>query len=199
LRLIVLLAGLALYVAALFVPAIVFRPDVRSNPKHGECSSVIKDNVYCEAFTFGRNGSIVCDDEAMPGKTYIDKQKIRDYCKGWDVPMGSSSEGYVALLMGMLSIFDGMLAWLANPLILMAVLMSVFGQRRAALIVSVAAIAVGLQSYALDGVAFSAVAVDGKNMVDHLGLGFYLWMASLVTFAVFCFLKKPTPARAEAR
>ena len=153
-RLAVLIAGLALYVAALVVPAVIFRPDVRSNPKHGECRFAVEDNVNCEAFTFGRNGSIMCQraEDDTPGKTYIDKQKILDYCKGWDAPMASSYYGWETLLMGMLSVFLGVFAWLANPLILMAVLLSVFGQRLAAMILSVLAIAVGLQSYALDGV-----------------------------------------------
>ncbi len=75
-RLISLIAGLALYAAALVAPAIIYKSDVRSNPKYGVCASIVKDNVNCEAFPFGGDGSLICDEDAKPAKTYIDKAKI---------------------------------------------------------------------------------------------------------------------------
>jgi hypothetical protein len=197
LLLISLIAGLALYAAALVAPAIIYKPDVRSNPKYGVCVSTVKDNVNCEAFPFRGDGSLICDEDAKPDKTYIDKAKILDYCKGWDVPMARSSYGYELLLMGWVVILDGTLAWLANPLMLIAVSISGLGTNRAAAkILSVLAIVLGLQSYAFDGVPFTggSSAADNLNSLDRLGLGFYLWMASLLAFAAYCFLKKPTPS-----
>jgi len=194
LRLYVVIAAVALYAGALAAPAIIFKPDARSNPKQGECGFAVKDNVSCEAFRFGGSGSIVCQlsEFNKPGKTYVDKGKILDYCKDWDLPVADSYYGYQVLPMGILGIFLGMFAWFANPLMLAAGLLSAFGKRVVAMILSVSSVALGLQSYALDAVPFNegSMKADNLNFVDHLGPGFYLWMGSLVVLAVYCFLKK---------
>src|SRR5204863_5081498 len=110
LRLYVVIAAVALYAGALAAPAIIFKPDARSNPKHGECGFAVKDNVSCEAFRFGGSGSIVCQlsEFNKPGKTYVDKGKILDYCKDWDLPVADSYYGYQVLPMGILAVFRGM-------------------------------------------------------------------------------------------
>jgi hypothetical protein len=192
LRLAALIVGLALYAAALFAPAIVFKPDVRSNPKHGECGFAVKADVMCESFAFGGGGSTICQRGGVPGKTFVDKGKILDYCKGWDAPAAGALRGYEVLAMGVLGVLLGMFAWFANPLMLAAVLLAAFGKRRAAMVLSVLAAALGLQSYALDGIPFneSSTGPDNLNIVDHLGLGFYLWMASLLAFAAYCFQRR---------
>ena len=102
LRLAALIVGLALYAAALFAPAIVFKPDVRSNPKHGECGFAVKADVMCESFAFGGGGSTICQRGGAPGKTFVDKGKILDYCKGWDAPAAGALRGYEVLAMGVL-------------------------------------------------------------------------------------------------
>lgn len=200
-RLHVLIAGLGLFVGALSFPAIIFKADARSNPKRGECAFAVKDNVMCESFAFGGPGLTSCGRVERPasGKTFIDKGKILDYCKGWDAPVAGSYYGYGILLMGFLGAFVGVFAWFANPLMLLAVLLSMFKKRLASMILSVAAMALGLQSYMLEAVPFNESSMDpgNLNLVDHLGLGFYLWMGSLVTFSVYCFLKDSAglPAR----
>jgi hypothetical protein len=191
LRLAVLIAGLALYAAALAAPAILFKPDVRSNPKHGECGFAAKDDVRCEAFGFGQ-GATICQRGDAAGKTFVDRARILDYCKGWDQPIAGSLHGYEILAMGVLGLFLGIFAWFANPLMLVAVLLSAFGKRHGAMIVAVPAVALGLQSYALDSIPFSEASMkpDNLNVVDHLGLGFYLWMASLLAFGAYCFQRR---------
>lgn len=191
LRIYVLIAGLALYGAALFAPAIVFKPDARSNPKGGECGFAIKDNVACESFAFGGSGSTVCQTGSTPGKAYVDKGKILEYCKGWDQPVAGSYRGYEVLLLGVLGILLGIFAWFANPVMLGAVMLAAFGKRLAAMILAVPAVALGLQSFALDAVPFNEASMEpgNLNVVDHLGPGFYLWMGSLMVFAAYCFLK----------
>lgn len=197
-RLSVLIAGLALYAAALAFPAIVFKPDPRSNPKASECGFAVRDNVTCESFGFGGSGSTLCQrmEGNTSGKTFVDKGKILEYCKGWDLPVAGSLYGYEILPMGVLGVLLGMFAWLANLLTLLAVVLSAFGKRLVAMILSVASVALGLQSFTLDAVPFNEASMqpDNLNVVDHLGPGFYLWMASLVVFAVYCFLKKPDTA-----
>ena len=59
------------------------------------------------------------------------------------------------------------------------------------MIVSAGAVALGLQAFMLEAVPFNEASMkpDNLNYVDHLGVGFYVWMGALVAFAVFCFLK----------
>jgi hypothetical protein len=190
----ILIAGLVLFVAALCSPGIVYKPDARNNPKADECSFAVKDNVMCESFAFGGFGMSSCGvvDAKTSGKTFVDKQKILDYCKGWNLPVASSNYGFSILLIGVMGIAVGVFAWFANPLMVLALLLSKFKKRLASQIFSVASIALGLQSYSLKAVPFneSSMAPSNMNYVDHLGLGFYLWMASLVAFTASCFLKK---------
>ena len=84
-----------------------------------------------------------------PGRTFVDKQKILDYCKGWDMAFGAKENGYSILLLGFLGVLLGVFAWFANPLMLLALVLSAFRKRLAAVTVAVAAIALGLQAYAL--------------------------------------------------
>src|SRR5215208_3780501 len=190
LRLYVLIAGLALYVAALSFPAIIFKPDPRSNPKSGECGFAVKDDVMCESFAFGGAGSTLCQRGNTPGKAFVDKRRILDYCQGWDLPVAGSLYGYQILAMGVLGVLVGIFAWFANLLTLLAVVLSAIGKRLAAMILSVSSVALGLQSLALDAVPFNegSMKPENLNVVDHLGLGFHLWMCALVVFAAYCFL-----------
>jgi len=197
LRLSVLIAGLVLYVAALAFPAIIFRPDPRSNPKSGECGFAVKDGVMCEAFSFGGSGSTICQRGTAPGKTFVDKKRILEYCQGWDTPLAGSLYGYEILPMGALGVFLGMFAWFANLLMLLAIVLAISGKRLAAVILSVSSVALGLQSFALDAIPFNegSMKPDNLNVVDYLGPGYYLWMGSLVVFAVYCALKGPDQRR----
>jgi hypothetical protein len=194
LRICVLIAGLALFAGALFFPAVIFKPDARSNPKRGECGFAVEDDVMCGSFSFGGPGSTLCErvEVKTSGKTYVDKARILDYCKGWDAPVAGSYHGYEILLSGALGVLLGMFAWFANPLMLLALLLSMLKTRLPSMILSVASIALGLQSYWLEAVPFneSSMKPDNLNVVDHLGPGFYLWMGSLVMFTAYCFLKK---------
>jgi hypothetical protein len=188
----VLIAGLGLFVGALFSPGIIYKPDARSNPKISECSFAVQDNVMCDSFSFGGFGMSRCErvEGKTPGKTFVDKQKILDYCKGWATPVAERESGYKILLMGFLGVFVGVFAWFANPLMVLALLLSKFKKRMAAMIVSAFAIALGLQSYALKAVPFNESSMEPRNLnfVDHLGYGFYLWIGSLVLLSVYCFL-----------
>jgi hypothetical protein len=190
-----LAAGLVLFAVSLLAPGIVFRPDARSNPKRGECAFAMQDDVVCSSFGFGA-GATVCEvaKEARPGETFVDRQKIIDYCKGWDAPVAERDLGYVVLATGFLGVFVGVFAWFANPLMLLAVLLSLSRRRVVAMVLAVAAVALGLQAYALDAVPFNEASMepDNLNYVDRLGYGFYLWMASLVILAAYC-CWKPEP------
>jgi hypothetical protein len=147
----------------------------------------------CESFSFGGFGMTSCElmEGKTSGKTFVDKQKILDYCRGWDAPVASLEYGYHILLLGFLGVFIGMFAWYANPLMLLALVLSKFKKRLAAVIVSISSIILALQSYALKAIPFNESSMDARNLnfVDHLGFGFYLWMGSLIVFSGYCFLK----------
>lgn len=193
LRLVVLSAGFALYVAALFAPAIAFQPNARSNPKRYECEFAARDGVVCTAFPFGAaRGSLICGLGHVTGETYVDRAKILDYCQGWDMPVTRRPlRGYEVLLTGIVSIDFGMFAWFANLLMLVGLLLSAAGQRRAAVILMGGSIVLGLQSYLLHAIPadLGELVAGNRNVIDHLGLGFYLWMGSQVAFTAYCFLK----------
>lgn len=189
----VLIAGLLLFAGALLSPAIVFKPDARSNPKRSACAFAVKDNVMCESFSFGGPGMTSCGvaDGKTAGKTYVDKAKILDYCKGWDTSFADVYFGYRVLLMGYLGVFVGVFAWFANPLMLLAVLLSMRKRSLASMLLSVGATALALQSTMLEGVPFTESSMDPENLnvVDRLGIGFYLWIGALAAFAAYCFLR----------
>ena len=191
LRKYILISGLVLFIAALCFPSIGYKPDKRSNPKLDECSFAVQYNVMCESFAFGGFGMSQCGvvDAKASGKTYVDKQKILDYCQGWNEPVAGVSYGFSVLLLGALGIFVGVFAWFANPLMLLALLLAKLRKRVAAIIFS---IALALNSFALKAIPFNESSMDPSNLnyVDHFGLGFYLWMASLVMFSGYCFLKR---------
>jgi hypothetical protein len=194
----VLIAGLVLFAGALMSPAIVFKPDARSNPKRGECAFAVNDNVMCQSFSFGGSGMTSCEriEPANSGRTFVDEGKILDYCKGWELPVADAYFGYRVLLLGFLGVLVGVFAWLANSLMLLAVLLSAFNKRTASMILAVSSITLGLQSFMLEAVPFNESSMDPGNLnfVDHLGIGFYVWIGSLGTFAVYCFLKKADDA-----
>ena len=192
----VLATGFALFTASLLLPGIVFKPDARSNPRFSECAYAVKDNVMCESFSFGGAGLMSCGtaEREAPGKIFVDKSKILKYCNGWDLPVAATDYGYRILQMGFLGALVGMFAWFANPLMLIALVLSVFENCFARMIgpfFSVFAVALGLQAFIFDAVPFneSSMKPDNLNYVDYLGFGFYLWMSSLAAFATYCFLK----------
>src|SRR5262245_23339674 len=108
------MAGFVLFASALAVPAIIFKPDTWSNPKRFECQFTVEDDVQCEAFRFGGQGNHSCGRVgAHPsGRAFVDKAKILEYCKGWDLPVGGSLHGYQILLTGIVGPYLGTFAWL---------------------------------------------------------------------------------------
>jgi hypothetical protein len=125
------------------------------------------------------------------GKSFVDRQKILDYCKGWDLPVSAMDYGYEILLAGLLGALVGVFAWFANPTMLLALLLAGHRKRRTSLVLSAVSVALGLQSYMLEAVPFNESSMDpaNLNLVDHLSYGFYLWMTSLLLFCAYCFLK----------
>jgi len=66
------------------------------------------------AFAFGGPQMTSCQRGQTPGRTFVDKAKILDYCKGWDQAVAGVLHGYEILAMGVLGVFLGMFAWFAS-------------------------------------------------------------------------------------
>lgn len=181
----------ACYLIALALPAVVYKPDVESNPKLGSCHSAVKPDIECLTFRFGETGFGSNDCRYIrPGepRPVVDKQKILDYCEGYDQPVAKKDYGILIYFMGWLGIFAGVIAWYANITGFLAVLYAVgFKNMKKGLILAVVSFVIGLQSF-----FFTAMPRDeGVShwfIVDYLGPGFYLWEASFIILALYCYV-----------
>lgn len=98
---------------------------------------------------------------------------------------GISIAGSQLLFMGWLGIFfNGVYAWIANPLYALAVLLFVFKQDRWAPWCALAALLIGLDSLRLE-----TWRVDEKPLpIDHLGASFHAWEASFLMLTAGAFV-----------
>ena len=88
--------------------------------------------------------------------------------------------GAQMLGMGWLGIFIGQFGWLANPLMLLSLILLITRHPRAAVIVSLLSIAIGCHSFSLPG---ATIPLDEggarKTTVLALGPAVYVWLAAL--------------------
>lgn len=91
------------------------------------------------------------------------------------------------LLIGEFGIFSGMFAWYANLSALCAVIALKSGSYKEALNVSILSFIISLQSF-----GFKEKWLDEggakKLIVDHLGIGFYIWELSFILLVASCWL-----------
>jgi hypothetical protein len=162
----ILLVSTILFIVSLSTPAIVYKPDLTSNPKYAECAMAMEDGVQCDAFTFGKGGMISCGLE-IDSKTFIDKQTIIQYCDGWDVPMSHVDYGVYIFSLGWLGIFMGIIAWYANVSAGLALLLVHFRKYKVSLLCAFIGLLMGLDSLRLNQVPKDE---SGSNYytVDHL-------------------------------
>lgn len=127
---------------------------------------------------------------------YMDKNKILFlafalYCISMALP-GVSSVGYSGshsvygifiLAFGWIAMVKWVFAWFANPLFLFAVFRSRVEKSGMILIVSIIAFCFGLDAYLLREVPNIAPEIP----VDHLAIGYYVWMASLGLLVLYGF------------
>lgn len=109
--------------------------------------------------------------------------------------------GLNILEIGWLGIFFGMFAWYANALVALAFIFAHIEDFKTALILLVGAILLGPQSFLLRLVPTSEANFGGCDLdprllgttpcvpVDHLGVGFYLWMLSFMVLAAHCLVQ----------
>ena len=185
------LAAIAAYLASLCLPGIVYEASILTNPKYQEgCAYATKPNVACSSFSFGRGGWQECGVKEFmgPGKEFVDKDQIIQYCTRWDKLVSSSDLGFVILGMGFLGFFFGTIAWFANPLGLLAFLAARIAFHKTGLALSVLAFIVGFDAFGFREKWLDEGGVN-KIRVDHLGPGYYVWEASLAILAAYCLVR----------
>jgi hypothetical protein len=116
----------------------------------------------------------------------------------------STMVGLLAFIMAFFAMLEGQFAWLANPLWFMAMILLALGRSRAALIVSVLAIAVAQHTWMVVGTEIPGDEGGVKKyLVTSLGLGFWLWVSSFVLIAAVAAVRpqvapQPSPQGAPA-
>jgi hypothetical protein len=91
------------------------------------------------------------------------------------------SASWGLLLIGWMGIYFGVFAWLANPLLVLSWMLCVRGKHGAALIVSTAAVLFAL-SFLLHRTIVADEAPTYKAVTGY-GLGYWLWLASMLIMA----------------
>jgi hypothetical protein len=99
--------------------------------------------------------------------------------------------GINVLAVGWSGIFAGVIAWYANPVWLIGMLLAFFGKQRWAAIPGVLAILVGCTTFSLFGKDLPA----DEGGVTHMSMtrtlvGCYVWLASLVVMPLAAFFPK---------
>lgn len=90
-------------------------------------------------------------------------------------------QGFQILLMGWMGVFVGQLAWFANALFALGLLLLSLRRRTAALVCGTVAVLIACDTFVLFSQQLPANEGDvGKLILQHLRAGFYLWAAALV-------------------
>jgi hypothetical protein len=90
-------------------------------------------------------------------------------------------QGFQILLMGWMGVFVGQLAWFANPLFALGLLLLSLRRRTAALVCGTGAMLAAGDTFVLFSQQLPANEGGvGKLILQHLRAGFYFWAAALV-------------------
>jgi hypothetical protein len=94
-------------------------------------------------------------------------------------------DGRWILFFGPFALFQGIVTWLANPVLFVSWIATVIQKQSAALVFSLMALGLGLSFFFYHGSKFH----DGSqiNTIGYPALGYWLWITSIVT-AVFAVL-----------
>ena len=207
--------GIVLYIISLFLPGIIYKPSLLDNYKSQNtlCMQTLdgyiggvygKDTVIsCLLNSHGPQLSsrslTITEVQKLGSACYLtdsdftatslspDKaaavEAIKKWCVGYDVPAPVSPDyGWQILLFGWAGIFLGMFAWYSNVLLLVSIARKDYK-------FSIFAFLLGLQAF-----YFSIKPLDEAGVknyyVDHLGFGYYLWLAAMISFAIYYFKLK---------
>ena len=91
---------------------------------------------------------------------------------------GASAASWLLLLIGWMGLFYGIVAWVANPLLVISWMLCLRDELRAAFIVSAAALLVAL-SFLLHSTIVASEAPTYEAVTGY-GPGYWLWLASML-------------------
>ncbi|WP_115051208.1 hypothetical protein [Xanthomonas arboricola] len=96
--------------------------------------------------------------------------------------------GFVILLLGWMQVVDGQcVAWMSNPLFLLAWLCYLFKVDKVAAALLVAACLIGLDTFR--ATRFDKNEAGHQVMIDHVGIAFYVWELSFVVLLVVVLMR----------
>jgi hypothetical protein len=98
---------------------------------------------------------------------------------------GTITYGYTILLTGGLGFLVGIFAWYANPLLLLALIRLKKETAKSLFVTAVFAFVLGLSALIVHDIPKNEA--GGKEFIDHLGIGYYVWMVSLGIFVVYTY------------
>ena len=94
--------------------------------------------------------------------------------------------GYFILGFGWLGMVHGVFAWFANPLFLLALIRARVEKPKTILVTASAAFILGLTAFMLRSIP--NLDTEGPD-VDHLSIGYYVWMTSIALLAIYAYRK----------
>lgn len=186
-----------LYFISLLLPGIVYKPTVQDNPKQQTCSMVDHNKNTAQFSCKFSGGEYLCNYVGS-GVISVPRDEIVKWCgSDWNTPFSEISYGYEILLNPFAAFHP---AWWPNPLLFLALAMATRRRKNASVIVSLIAVSLALTAFTLNSVPRDE---GGGNdfMFDHLGIGYYLWLFTLVLVAlnaIYMNFKNVSPESAPA-
>ena len=179
-RLFLYLVSIGLFAAAAFLPFLVSR-EAPGGTRAALCSYAIRGHLSCQLGPVG----YICGsfaDNPMP------QEEVADYCgTDWETPALNPVYGYTMLWKGMYFLRDGVLVWFGSVFFLLAFVMAWKWKPMVLVILALIALACGLTVFRFQNL--TSLGFPGAS-VDHLAIGYYLWMASFATFGVYGYLRQ---------
>ena len=110
---------------------------------------------------------------------YLASLTQNPYRTAWPAPEGQYFGGLALLLIGWVGVFGGVVAWLANPALLMAWIFTFSRYRRAeAVICALAALGLALSFLSVKEIDVDEAGNHAK--IISYALGYWLWVGSIV-------------------
>lgn len=102
--------------------------------------------------------------------------------------------GLAVLIFGGFDVFDGVVGWLANPLLALAWLMLALRKRVPAALLSVASLGFAISSVQLFTTGVMKDEGGARHPLEAFGSGYYLWCAAIAATLVGALVSKEKPA-----
>ncbi len=194
------IAAFILWAVSLALPGIIFKPTLDDNPKYGFCASALKDGVKCiltkdgttctDASCYAQSNGHQCGlDPIHQVADAMNQNDVNAYCgQDWNEPRSEIMRGYQVLFWGWLGILMGNLAWCGNPLVLISMHLARRERYRGAFYCALTAFLFGISAFSLFRVPRNEGGVN-DYIVDSLGIGYYVWMVTILSLCVYTFIQ----------